>query len=171
MTCQNYFFLGLPPIGIPMYSKGISTFSQFNIVDTFCMNSLFRPTPLTLVLEKFTLSPNTNSKLFKITFITFIFWTWASEKKRISSVNCNNLTFILFLPTITPTYRFLLITCLTNPARPSTTTRNRNGAKGSPYLKPLVGEPLTRIDTEDDSMYCFILPTHWVQYGIGNMTN
>ena len=43
------------------------------------------------------------------------------------------------LPTLTPCKTCNFVTCLTSPANPSITIKNKKGASGSSCLNPLVG--------------------------------
>ena len=169
MGCQNWLFLGFPPIGIPRYRNGIFMCLQFRILENSFNNITPKPNPPILVLKKFTLSLDTSSKHLNITFIAHTFWTLASHMKRVSFANYSSPTLVPLKPTSTPQYNILLTVCLTNPDKPSTTIRNKNGSIRSPYLSSLVGTnsfvglPLTNTTTDDDSMHSLIHPTHLAQ--------
>ena len=74
--------------------------------------------------------------------------------------------FTLCLPTWKPLYRFSCLAFFNKPFRPSTTTLNKKGAKGSPCLIPLLGMnsadglPFIRIEMEADFKHPSIHLTH-----------
>lgn len=136
---QNWLFLRFPPIGILKYTNGIFICLQFRMLEKSLNIVASIPNPLILILNKFTLSPDTISKLLNIAFMTLAFSTFVLYIKRVSSTNSNSPTLVLLEPTSTPQQKFFLTAYLTSHVRPSTTRRNRKGFIGAPCLSPLQG--------------------------------
>lgn len=129
---------------------------------------MFKDTPPSLLLKKFTFNPDMSSKHLNILFMTSTFWVEGSPMKRVSSANWRSETSTS-LPILKPLNKFLRIACLIMPFRPSATIKKRNGAKGSPCLKPLcignssVGLPLTKTEIVADCKHPRIHPIHLSQ--------
>ena len=60
----------------------------------------------------------------------------SSHMKSVSSTNCSRQHTTLFVPIFTPLSTSVLKACLTIPARPSATTKNRKGPRGHPVSTP-----------------------------------
>ena len=66
--CQNCLCLGFPPIGNPRYTNEIFICLQFRVFEKIFIIDSSKPITPTLVLDKLTLSPDANSKLYSTTF-------------------------------------------------------------------------------------------------------
>ena len=107
---------------------------QLSILEPLNNSSSPTLTPPNLFLWKLILSLDTCSKNIWILLITIRSLIPSLQKKKVSSANCNILTLNLFLPTLTPSSKFMLSICLTKPNNPSATKRNKRGARGSSCL-------------------------------------
>lgn len=122
--------------------------------------------PTRILLWKFTFNRDNNSKHLSILLIHITFCKVSFQKKILLSTKCSKETFTT---TIIPENRFFIKLCLIRPDNPLTTIRNKKGAKGSPYLKPLcilnyyVGLPLTNIEIVPDSTDPLIHIIHFWQ--------
>ena len=121
------------------------------------LKSVFEtPNAPILLLWKFTFNPDTISQLRRIALITRIQLNLGWQKNIVSSTNCSNLTSTPLFPTQNPSNTPFIEAFLINPANPSATINNKNGARGSPCLSLLdglnylVGLPFINTETEAD---------------------
>ena len=156
-----------PPTGIPKYLNGVFITSQLRIVAKQKLDVFSTPTPPILLFKKFSLRPEANSKQFRITLMLKTLLRLALQKNKVSSTYCSifTLTFLLLISTLST--KSFSTAILETPASPSTTIRKRNGANGSPCLRPLFGInslvmlPLTRIHIEAYSRQDVIQEIHF----------
>ena len=133
------------PFGVPSnYSSWIFKWNWHSIrVQVVRKNSQIYireiTTTPTWLLWKMTFRHEATLKLRKIALIANIHLKFAWQKKMVSSVNCNSFTSTSLFPTFTPSKTPDLKAYLTNLANLSAIIKNRNGARESPCLIPLVG--------------------------------
>jgi len=140
-----------PPTDIPKYLKGILITSQFRIVAKCRISVCSTPILPRLLLEKFTLRPNVNSKPFNITFILNTLLIFALQKNKVSPIYWNIFTFTDLFPISKVSIKSFSNAVLDTPANPSAAIRKKNGTNRSPCLNPffeinsLLELPFTRI--------------------------
>ena len=164
---QKSFLLRFPPTCKPKYLKGIPIWLQFNVLAKVVDNLLSTPKVVVCDLWKLILIPKASSWHLSITLIVNTFWKVASHIRSVSFANCSIQVSTSSHHILSPCSTFSLIACLTNPFKPSTTIRKRNGASGSPCLNPLddlnsdVRLPLTNTKIDVDSTQPLIQQIHF----------
>ena len=114
--------------------KWVVIMLQFSKATNICFLLLSTPIPPTLLYKEFTLSPETSTKYLRILFNTTILWVLVSQKKMMSSANCNMSPFTSFYPTFNTFIDCFISVCLINFAKPLATIKYKKGATGPPCL-------------------------------------
>ena len=105
------------PIGNPKYLKGVLIISQFNTDVKLIIFVCFTPTPPILLLRKFTLRSETNSKQLNMTLMLNTRLIFVLQKNKVSSAYCSIFTFTDYFPISKPSINSFSTAILDTPAR------------------------------------------------------
>jgi hypothetical protein len=134
---QVALLFGFAPIGRPRYLNGILSRRQLRKVDAEAINSEETFTPNNPLLKKFTLRPEAISNPLRIAFKAQRFEIDASPIHNVSSAYCKCEMTTSPLPKEKPLKIPKSTALRITPLKPSTTSKKRKGANGSPCLSPL----------------------------------
>jgi hypothetical protein len=140
-------------MGRPRYLNGSTSSLQFRKVLAIPKNIGETLTPIIPLFQKFTLRLDAISNPLRIALRAQMFSTEASPIHSVSFAYWRCEITTGFLPTEKPLKISKSTAFLITPLNPSTTNKKRNGARGSPCLRPLcilisgVGDPLEKKKT------------------------